>query len=162
MIRKTLQTFLRQAKDIHNDEYDYSEVKYITCKDNIKIICRVHGAFNQTPSSHLNGSGCRLCADKRTAVKSTGTIDNFILKANIIHNNKYDYFKSIYINSKTKLIIICAEHGEFSQQPEKHILEEQGCPKCGGRYKKNTEIFINEAILIHGDKYDYSKCNYVN
>lgn len=45
------------------------------------------------------------------------TLDEFIQEANIIHNNKYDYTKTNYINSKTKIIVICSTHGEFKICP---------------------------------------------
>ena len=56
----------------------------------------------------------------------------FIEKAKKIHNNKYDYSKVEYVNVKTKVCIICPEHGEFWQTPDSHINGKSGCPKCGG------------------------------
>ena len=61
-------------------------------------------------------------------MKATDTI-SFIEKANHIHKNKYDYSLVNYINSKTKVKIICKNHGVFEQSPSKHILK-RGCPKC--------------------------------
>ena len=89
----------------------------------------------------------------------------FITKANIKHNNKYDYSKTEYIDSKTKICIICPEHGEFWQIPANH-LKGMGCPKCAAEKIRNlklksTEQFIKDAIKIHGDKYDYSKTQYI-
>ena len=93
-------------------------------------------------------------------------VENFILKANAKHNNKYDYSKVNYINSKTKICIICPEHGEFLQTPASHI-NGRGCPLCANIQKKvkklsNTTNFIKKARQIHGDKYDYSKTEYMN
>lgn len=88
--------------------------------------------------------------------------DVFIEKANLMHNNKYDYTKSKFINYKTKVCIICPEHGEFWQRPDKHLFQERGCPYCGGTKRRTTEEFIAESKKIWGDKYDYSKANYVN
>ena len=84
---------------------------------------------------------------------------DFVKKANEIHKDKYDYSKVDYINKKTKVCIICPEHGEFWQTPEKHIDRAQGCPKCSGR-GKTTEDIIEDFRKIHGDKYDYSKVDY--
>lgn len=92
------------------------------------------------------------------------TIQEFINKANKVHNNIYGYEKSIYINSITPIIILCKKHGEFLQKPNYH-LSGNGCSKCG--YDKiisthvcNTEKFISKATKKHGNKYDYSKVNY--
>jgi len=86
--------------------------------------------------------------------------ENFILKAKKIHENKYDYSKVNYINAKTKVKIICSEHGVFEQQPTNH-LSGNGCPKCAGKNKTN-EKFIQQSKLIHGDRYNYSLVNYKN
>lgn len=79
---------------------------------------------------------------------------------NSIHNSKYDYSKAVYLNSKTKMCIICPEHGEFWQSHNKHGSAKQGCPVCTGKQVGNREEFINKAKVIHGDKYDYSKVVY--
>lgn len=79
-----------------------------------------------------------------------------------IHGDKYDYSRFEYVNSKTKGIIICPVHGEFTQRPFNHSKGE-GCPECGkliGRTKKSLSKFIEEAKAIHGDTYDYSKTIY--
>lgn len=91
---------------------------------------------------------------------------NFLQKSIIVHNNKYDYSKVNYVNSTTKICIICPEHEEFWQYPRHHV-KGHGCPKCMGQHlreiKQDTlDIFIQKAKNIHGDIYDYSKVNYVN
>jgi hypothetical protein len=89
------------------------------------------------------------------------TTEEFIQKAKQIHNDKYDYSKVEYINTHTKICIICPEHGEFWQTPDNH-LHDRGCSKCTDNYKPTTKEFIQKAIDIHGHKYDYSKVNYIN
>ena len=93
-------------------------------------------------------------------------IEEFIEKTKQVHGDKYDYSKVVYINNKTKVCIICKEHGEFWQTPTNH-LHGQGCPKCGRKKanQSNTltlDEFIEKAKLKHGDKYDYSLVNYIN
>lgn len=89
------------------------------------------------------------------------TTKEFINKSTIKHNNIYDYSKVIYINSYTKVDIICSIHGIFSQSPNAHLNKKNnGCAKCGGVYKYNTEEFINLAKSIHGSRYDYSNVIY--
>lgn len=86
------------------------------------------------------------------------TINDFIERSQKIHNDKYDYSKACYVDSKTKVIITCPIHGDFEQIPNAH-LNGKGCPKCYG-FKKTTQDFINEANSIHNYKYDYSKSEY--
>lgn len=81
-------------------------------------------------------------------------------KYNKIHNNKYDYSKAVYIDSKTKMCIICPKHGEFWQNHNKHCTTKQGCPVCGGKQVGNFEEFVSKAKEVHGNKYDYSKVKY--
>ena len=88
-------------------------------------------------------------------------IEDFVKRANIIHNNKYDYAKCDYINNHTKVIIICNHHGIFEQQPKNH-LNKDGCPSCKGSraraiLSKGKKYFVEEANQIHNNKYDYSK-----
>ena len=89
------------------------------------------------------------------------TTKEFITESKTIHNDRYDYSKVEYVNAKTKVCIICPEHGEFWQTPNNH-LKGQGCPKCGGIYHYNTQEWVEEAKKVHKNKYDYSKVEYVN
>ena len=48
------------------------------------------------------------------------TTKEFITRAKEVHDDKYDYSKVVYVNSTTKVIIICPVHGEFPQTPGNH------------------------------------------
>lgn len=94
------------------------------------------------------------------------TAKDFIELALKKHSSKYNYSKVIYADSKTKVIITCKTHGDYSQQPNNH-LHGQGCPKCADivtsfKRLKKLETFIEEASRIHKDKYNYSKVDYKN
>jgi hypothetical protein len=92
----------------------------------------------------------------------------FVQKSRALHNNKYDYSKTDYKNSYTKVEIVCEHHGVFTQRPKDHLRSgglHAGCPKCGDNKAarartKSTEYFLEKARSIHGDKFDYSKVNY--
>lgn len=87
--------------------------------------------------------------------------EQFIKKAINKHGLKYDYSKVIYINTRTNVIIICKEHGEFLQIPHNHLAG-KGCLICSKRKQSIIENFIKRSTLIHGGVYDYSKVEYVN
>lgn len=94
------------------------------------------------------------------------TKEEFIEKANNVHNNKYDYSKVKYINTRTKVLIICPIHGEFWQTPNAH-LSKQGCPKCATLIKSDKlKLSIDEILdrfkLLHENKYTYDFSNYKN
>jgi hypothetical protein len=65
--RKTLQDFIKQANFIHNNFYDYSLVNYKNTEEKVKIICPLHGEFEQKPGNHLNNRGCRKCGYLRVS-----------------------------------------------------------------------------------------------
>lgn len=92
----------------------------------------------------------------------TLTTNEFIDRANLIHSNKYDYSKVHYKNAKTKIKIICKEHGIFEQVPDSHITQKTGCPYCSKKHMYSNAEFITKSILIHYDTYDYSEVNYKN
>ena len=158
----TTEEFIKKARKIHGDKYDYSKVVYVNNKTKVCIICPEHGEFWQVPSSHLNGNRCPKCAKKGSGERGKLILEEFIKKAIKVHGDKYDYSKVEYVNNHTKVCIICPIHGEFWQMPQNHI-KGQGCPKCSHRsYVYTTEEFIQKAKKIHKDKYDYSKLKYVN
>ena len=157
-----IEEFIQKARKIHGDKYDYSKVEYVNSKTKVCIVCPIHGEFWQTPSVHNRGCGCPLCSNKGSGKQNSLTKEEFIKKAKEKHGDKYDYSKVEYKNNHTKVCIICPEHGEFWQIPQNHI-KGQGCPKCSHRsYAYTIEEFKQKAREIHGDKYNYSKINYIN
>lgn len=122
--KKTLTQFIKQAKDVHKDRFDYSKVVYKNNKTNVIIICREHGEFLQTPKDHLTGKGCRKC----TGLDKKDT-EYFIRKSQEVHGNRYDYSLSEYEGIHIKLKIICKEHGVFEMRPRDHYSG-QNCKKC--------------------------------
>ena len=150
----TTNTFIEKAKKVHGDKYDYSKVNYINAKTKICIICPIHGEFWQTPNKHLNGEGCIKCGIQNQSNSKKCTIKDFIERAKKVHGNKYDYSKVEYINNKTKVCIVCPEHGEFWQEPSSHIHLKCGCPSCSQSHLENdTYSFLkNEEIIFEQQK----------
>lgn len=155
MKKLTKENFIKRAKEVHGDKYDYSKVDYVNSRTKICIICPEHGEFWQEPSAHLRGYSCPKCSNKHRGEYKKLGVDKFIKKSIQIHGEKYDYSKVEYINVMTKVCIICPEHGEFYMTPAQH-LSGQGCPKCSGRNLTKDEL-IKKFRDVHGDKYDYSK-----
>ena len=158
--------FIERAKEVHGDTYDYSKVDYVNSKTKVIIVCKEHGEFTQRPSDNVMGQGCPTCANGVRNNKSKHTTEQFIEKAKEVHGDTYDYSKVDYVTAKTKVIIVCKEHGEFEQLPYSHITG-AGCLICANGIRNNkskhtTEQFIEKAKEVHGDTYDYSKVDYVN
>ena len=155
--KHTNDEFIKQAKHIHGDKYDYSKVEYCGNKKPVCIICKEHGEFYQTPNSHLRGEGCRICSYKTTPRHQRKTFDDFVKNAIEVHGDTYDYSKVEYTNNKEPICIIChekdkygKEHGEFWQRPDNH-LHGQRCPKCA-----------NKMSRLEKRVYDYCTKNKIN
>jgi hypothetical protein len=165
MTEKT-KIFIEKARKIHSDKYDYSKVEYVNNKTKVSITCPLHGDFWQTPKYHLDGCGCKMCYNEKRGKTHKLNTTTFIEAAIKKHNDKYSYKKCIYTAIHEKVCIICPKHGEFWQNANNH-LRGQGCPLCAnskkGCYKKsNAREFVEKASIIHKNKYDYSKVNYIN
>lgn len=162
----TTEIFVQKAVEKHGELYDYSSVNYINSATKIKIGCRVHGVFEQTPNNHLAGYGCLNCCNENTANKLRGNTDDFIQKAVEKHGPRYDYSKVDYVHNAATVIIVCPTHGIFDQTPTNH-LSGRGCPGCGNesvsiKLRGNTDDFVQRAVEKHGTRYDYSLVDYVN
>ncbi len=158
------QKFIERSQAVHGDYYDYSLVDYKMQYDPVKIICPVHGEFEQLPKTHMKGAGCKKCGIEKLSKSLTMKIEDFIKKANQVHNNKYTYDKVDYVKSIEKVIMTCPNHGDFMQSPNNH-LRGAGCPKCAiekqsERLKTPVNIFIDKAQKVHDNKYDYSEVQY--
>lgn len=158
---KKYKSLLEQIANTHT-YYDYSKSVYTGVDNPIVIICPEHGEFLQTPYAHFNlNRKCPKCAVETRANSKRKSKEEFVEKANLTHNNKYDYSKVNYKNTNTKVTIVCPEHGEFEQQPADH-LRGYGCVKCSSSNKNvlTKEEFILKAQKAHSGKYDYSKSIY--
>ena len=144
--RYTTEEWIEEAKKIHGDKYDYSNVIYKGAFEKVCIICKEHGEFWQKANNHLNGDGCKKCYN----AKKRMCLELFISLSKNIHGDKYDYSKVEYINSRTKVCIICPKHGEFWQTPHSH-LNGRGCPVCK---ESNLEREIAKLLCKNKIKYE--------
>jgi predicted nucleic-acid-binding Zn-ribbon protein len=164
MKKLNTEEFILRAKRVHGDIYDYSETAYVKNGLKVKIICKEHGPFLQTPNGHLNKRGCEYCGIFRRSVTQLMTQKDFIEKSKIVHGNKYDYAETVYVNSESKVDIICSIHGKFIQKANDH-LNKHGCFQCGienGHIKqiKDVEILIRQFVKVHNNYYDYNLIDY--
>ena len=149
--------FVKRAQKIHGNKYDYSKVNYVNSRTKVCIICPEHGPFWQTPANHINlKQNCPRC-NRQTLPKTSEEITE---KAREIFGNRYDYSKVNYKDWKTKICIICPEHGPFWKTPYNHIKLKEGCPACNGRYVKTMKFnllqefkdeYALRAFLMNGD-----------
>lgn len=155
---KSHDEFINECENKHNGKYDYINTIFTGSKSIIDIVCRKHGEFKQTAYKHLIGQGCPKCSQDSNRITS----ENFIKRSSDLHNNRYDYSNSKYIDSSTKVDIICKKHGNFKQSPNNHMIHKKGCPKCNGGVKYNIDDFIQRSNKKHNNRYNYSKVIYID
>ena len=154
--KKENTTFIQESIKIHGNKYDYSVSEYKGAHKKVKIICKEHGLFEQTPRAHLNNQGCSKCAGNNKKEN-----EEIILNLIKINGDKYDYSLVEYNGANEDIKIICKEHGIFEQSYINHFHYKQNCPKCRG-FNKSNEEFITEIKLVHNNLYDYSLVNYID
>lgn len=165
--RKSKEQFLEKIYVKYGNKFifDFTNWSGIT-GNKIKIICPIHGQFEQIPRNLLLTAcktGCKQCGLESKNNSKTKDFKDFIYNAKNIHNNKYVYIEDDYINRKSKIRIICREHGEFIKSAQKHLLG-QACFQCKinqlikdnilvGRYSE--ELFNNKPELKQKKAYLY-------
>lgn len=148
--------FIEKAIAVHGYRYNYELIEYENHMTHVKIICSIHGLFNQTPNNHLAGDGCNKCGNLSTALKQTHSFNIIINKANIKHNFLYLYPEQEYKNTCQEIIITCKEHGNFNQLVGNH-LRGAGCPKCVSSISKLECDWLNFIGIIDDKKHRQTK-----
>jgi hypothetical protein len=143
-INKTsnLESWIKKAKKVHGDKYDYSKSIYNGATEPINIICPKHGEFIQRASDHLSGYGCKKCGYEKVSHSLSLDLEDIITKANEVHNNKYEYVISNN-GTKNKINIVCPIHGIFKQRLGNHLYRLSECPKCANIFSKFEESIYN-------------------
>lgn len=148
--RYSKEEFLRLCLSIHGNKYDYTSIEYVDIQTPIIVSCTIHGNFSQLPYVHIRGKGgCHEC---NVVNRQKMDVDTFIKISNDIHNGYYDYSIVEYKNSRTKVVIICPKHGEFSIKPSSHITKKQGCPKCKKRISTNEDKWLDSMGITNRQK----------
>lgn len=153
MEKQTKEQFIEKARLVHDNKYDYSKVNYMNSKTKVEIICPIHGSFFQAPIKHTSSKqGCPKCANEENGKRCRKSFEGFIKRAKSVHGNKYDYSKVNYINSSTKVEIVCPKHGSFFQSPNNHY--KYGCPKC---YRSLGEEKVAALLSENNIKFEEQK-----
>lgn len=147
--RKSEEEFISAATDLHHGYYTYCNIDYIDLKTKVSITCPVHGEFFQAPQQHVKGSGCPACAGDQTSQRRLSDTVEFVQKAVALKGDAYDYHLVEYKHCRSKVSIICREHGVFQQTPSAHLAGNE-CPACVS-YGYNTSKPGCVYLLQSGD-----------
>lgn len=144
-IKKTTESFNAEADEIHGGKYKYHLVKYENCKTPVIIWCPKHGEFEQSPETHLIGSGCPKCG--YGSPTTLELIDRFVA----VHGNRYDYTHVVFNGFKNKVEIYCNDcQKSFWIKPWDH-LDGHGCSECN---MSKGEYQIREILRKLSIKYE--------
>lgn len=153
----SIDEFIKRANIKHNNKFIYNNINYVNNLTKIEIECKIHGVFLQYPGSHLMDIGCSDCSGNRKSNEK-----EFIKKANLKHNNLYDYKDVIYKNNSTKVNIFCRIHGDFMQTPRDH-LSGRGCSICKNS-KGEIEIkkILDKKCIRYEKQFIFDDLKYIN
>lgn len=173
--RLTNDTWIKKAKAVHGNRYDYSKVEYETAHKLVNIVCKIHGPFKCRPTNHTSlKRGCPYCAKTGPKKSRAGesleprvSKSEFEARLKEAHpNTQFILDKVIFKNMNTKISVGCSVHGYFSITPE-NLVRGAGCRACG--YEKIREkrklpksTFINRCKEHYSQTYDYSLVEYSN
>lgn len=156
--------FIERARKAWGDKFDYSKVEFGSPDKKVTIICPIHGEFRQASKVHAR-IGCTECNKIARREREGNTTENFIKRHKEKYGDFYDYSKTVFVDFETPMTVICPIHGEFHPMPAQ--FTETRCKKCaldaaGKKRRLTTEQVISKFRAKFGDKYDYSRVNYVS
>jgi len=160
----TQEEFINSAIEIHGDKYSYHLVNYTGTDNHVDIWCnRCQKSFPITPYKHTKRKqGCRKCGDDRNSEKFRMTTEEFLEKANKIHNFKFTYFDVKFNNGKDKVKWQCTVCKDIKEQIIESHLAGNGCRNCMIlNYREQSNTYKYEDWEIMGNKsknFDGFKC----
>lgn len=157
--------FIKRAKEVHGDKYDYSRTVYKRSNLPVEIICPIHGVFTNIANNHLKGAGCHKCSNQihihRQKCPDKVLLERFLRKAKNLYGDRYDYSR-VNVRESKPLFYCNIHHKEFRQERRNH-LRYAGCKACAvEKQALSKDEFIRRAKLVYGEQFDYSLVNYIN
>ena len=130
-----------------------------------KVKCDICEFENKKTQNEFNA--CKNCSINKLRNRLRYDKERFIYKAITIHDDKYNYDLVEYIDTETKVKILCNTCNNIFEQKPKYHLARRGCLKCSYRTRaktrtKSMDFFLEEAKKIHGDRYNYDLVEYYN
>lgn len=119
-------------------------------KSVVKCECSEHGKFETYPNTLIYGYGCPGCAHIAKGMnKSNNSGSRFVERVKSVHGDRYDLSHAVYRNARSKVIIICKDHGAFEIYPHE-LYKGTGCPYCSGRLLCPSD-FQKQVDMVHGE-----------
>ncbi len=154
MKKLTTEEFIKKAREVHGDRYDYSKVEYVNASTKVCIICKEHGEFWQKPSPHTAGHGCAKCASDINAAKMRFWTEEKCREA----ASRYSEMKAFRIESKDAYNA-AMKHGwlkDYTWLSYKIDISQ----KSKQRHIYSQEEIIERLRSLFGNRYSYEKVEY--
>lgn len=137
--------FVKNCHKTHGGKYTYPEQKLDNVSQKVRIICPIHGEFEQVASEHQYKYGCPECGGTRKL-----TQDEILESFKEAHGDRFDYSQVEYIDGKTPVKIICKEHGVFHQSPYQHKKGHVGCKLCTSKISREEKVLVSFLEMLVG------------
>lgn len=150
--------FVKKAIEVWGDRWDYSSSSRIKGTNPVvSIKCRKHGEFTQRPGCHLKGKvGCYKC---RRQIKSLDDLIEY--SQEVWGEGRWTYERTSVPKGRGKTTFTCPKHGDYKQGVETHLGGHLACKGCRTNYVSSAD-WVARAVEACGDKWDYSKVDYVD
>ena len=158
MKKVSFSDFLEVAKNTHNYYYSYDKFNYINNSTKGIITCPIHGDFEQSPEKHKAGQGCKQCGTKKAAIARATSQEDFIQKCKSFYkNNEFDFSKTVFVNTSSKVIVTCKYHGDILMNPQ-NLLKGMSCKRCSVVKNKKDNFKLPENISLISFSYFEKEC----
>ena len=118
-------------KEVHGDKYDYSLINYTSIRDKVKIICSIHGVFEQSPDSHKRGFGCSKCGYSKNMPTEEYALSQ--LKENNFDNSR-EFNILTFDGNKSKVEVTCQIGHKYTTNIYRRLKEKYSCSECHKKY----------------------------
>lgn len=145
-------------KKFGEGKYTFEKMNYTNAHGEVELFCVAGNHYFTTTPFNMTRSakGCNEC-QKNTPYST----EEFIEKCKEKHGDVYTYENTVYKNQRTKVTVFCTAHGgDIEVNPATLLNKDTKCGVCAKRIAKSTEMFIKDAVEVHGDKYIYSNVVY--
>lgn len=164
MANKTHEQYINELKNIYGEKIIYDQVDYKGSENYVTIKCsKCRTQYDRIAYKLLKGQfNCIKC---RRELEKSKNFKTFLQRAKNKYGDKFDYSLSEYQSADDKIIIICPDHGTFTQRPYEHLINIYGCPSCYRIAASDLNLTKKEDIIekfrqTHGNVYDYSQVVY--
>ena len=163
----TTESFKARLHELYEDKFGLELVDYKGAYNKITLVCPIHGIFEVRACIAARGdASCKKCSGIQKREKTKIPFKEIIQRILKVHPSLLIDENQEYINTHTKINVICPRHGEFQITPNS-LLNGQGCKQCGidsraDKKRHNLEWLIIESKKIHGDKYTFENFVYKN